>query len=804
MGCGNSKVEPGAGYKAQQFDAEIEATTEEYEVKEGEVFTALPKSNASNMEASSPKKKEASVKFSPSSPSTSKKGLTSSSSKSKKVKTSRTDTAPTSSTSQVSKESTKVSSASRHMQSRQENYAKFPIRLIDFDKFKDKARKEIPRYPECKDLVEVFNPESFDHMKSIVVYVSHCWIAGWDGKDEKKKAVLSLDHERNWRGRPHPDNKKNDKYKLICEGVESIWMSMAPTFHKCYLWLDYSCINQDSKSPGQEMEYLDLVMRISDFVMTPVVDIKYDKWKPPQVIGGAAGANWLEAYKAETFKGTRFSYLSRAWCRAEMLFASVVPFADHAGDERLQKFKGALQLNSAKGTRSHFVYGTMENKEGLSGRLLQQPVDAQSFMDTYDPLAGYLTVEKDRVKIGQLVRDIRAYLADDDDDDDDDGGGGGGGFDVQEEDVEIAEGDEGGEEGDGVAEEKTSDQTSSSKSRKKKVSSRMSVSGKGRFKLDGGGFFEGTLRDGQREGFGTASSNDGDSLFRGEYANDQKVSGYEKYPDGCVYEGSYEDNQHHGIGHMTMPNGDTYDGEWEANAMHGIGKYQYASGATSEGFWIDGKLNGKGVHHSKEGNVYEGQFENDRKHGFGEYRWKNGEVYRGEYRDNVRHGHGIYKFKNGDMYDGEWFQDKRTGMGILTYENGAAVYKGEFRDGDFDGAGELDFNGRRFEGTFSANRKHGYGSLKYKNGNIYLGSFVNDKREGDDCRLIYASDHCEYIGRFKDDAMHGLGLYKYANGDTYQGEFKAGKRHGRGKKTVAATGETITGLWSEDKFVKAA
>ena len=85
-----------------------------------------------------------------------------------------------------------------------------------------------------------------------------------------------------------------------------------------------------------------------------------------------------------------------------------------------------------------------------------------------------------------------------------------------------------------------------------------------------------------------------------------------------------------------------------------------------------------------------------------------------------------------------------------------------------------------------------------------MGSFVNDKREGDDCRLIYASDHCEYIGRFKDDAMHGLGLYKYANGDTYQGEFKAGKRHGRGKKTVAATGETITGLWSEDKFVKAA
>ena len=83
-----------------------------------------------------------------------------------------------------------------------------------------------------------------------------------------------------------------------------------------------------------------------------------------------------------------------------------------------------------------------------------------------------------------------------------------------------------------------------------------------------------------------------------------------------------------------------------------------------------------------------------------------------------------------------------------------------------------------------------------------MGSFVKDKREGSDCRLIYSSDHCEYIGGFKDDAIDGLGLYKYGNGDSYHGEFKSGRRHGRGKKTVAATGETVEGLWSEDKLVK--
>ena len=83
---------------------------------------------------------------------------------------------------------------------------------------------------------------------------------------------------------------------------------MAPTFHKCYLWIDYSCINQDAQSPSDEVKFLDLVVRVCDLVVTPVVDIKCENWKPPQIIGGAS-VNWLEEYKAETFKGTRFFVL---------------------------------------------------------------------------------------------------------------------------------------------------------------------------------------------------------------------------------------------------------------------------------------------------------------------------------------------------------------------------------------------------------------------------------------------------------------------------------------------------------------
>lgn len=788
MGCGNSKVEAtdsGAVYKTQQSSAQDEDVGEEKGVIQG--VSLSPKQSPSSIKKTSFdsfNKRDISVKESP----TKKSGRASADAKTVTAKAAvkvKSGEGALSSLSYTSKENTKVSSASKHMQARQENYARFPIRLIDFDKFK--GQREIPRYPECKDLVEAFDQESFDYLNAIVVYVSHCWIAGWDGKDTKGK-VLSQDHHRNWRGCPHPDNKKNDKYKLICEGVESLWMSMAPTFHKCYLWIDYSCISQDVEWPSDEVRYLDLVMRVCDFVITPVVDIMYKKWKPPEMIGGAS-TDWLFAYKAETFNGTPFSYTSRSWCRMEILLASAVPLADHMGEIRQQKFKGVLQLGCTNGVRSHFVYGTRENKAGLSGRVLK-PVEAGSFLETYDPLEGYLSVESDRKKIEQLICHIKPYFSNIT--------GSDSAATVGEEDVVVEDG-EVYEDEDGVAEEKTVSHAASSSSRKS-----MSTSGNGRFKLGNGSLFEGTLKGGRREGFGTLSSKSGDSLFRGEFSNDQKVSGYEKYPDGCVYEGSYVDNQQQGIGHMTMPNGDTYHGEWRAGAMQGVGKYQYASGAVSEGFWIEGKMSGKGKYRSKEGGEYRGHFENDRKHGLGEYRWTNGEVYRGEYRDDKRHGHGTYQFENGDVYDGEWSQDKRTGVGTFTYEGGTAVYKGEFVDGNFHGQGELDFNGRRYEGTFSEGLKHGYGSLKYKNGNIYVGSFVRDKREGSDCRLIYASDHCEYIGGFKDDAMHGLGLYKYSNGDIYRGEFKAGKRHGRGQKTVAATGEIVSGLWSEDKFVKVA
>ncbi len=155
-----------------------------------------------------------------------------------------------------------------------------PIRLIHWKDFA--AYGEIPRYPECNNkgindnsknssssissssssssnVPIVFNIHSyeecmlhqFDRNHSFIVFISHCWLAGWDGREHGhgigenwhdsqsqsqitnantntvKNKIISAEHAHNWRGFPHPDNISNDKHVLIVEGVKTLWDTMA-------------------------------------------------------------------------------------------------------------------------------------------------------------------------------------------------------------------------------------------------------------------------------------------------------------------------------------------------------------------------------------------------------------------------------------------------------------------------------------------------------------------------------------------------------------------------------------------------
>ncbi len=55
--------------------------------------------------------------------------------------------------------------------------------------------------------------------------------------------------------------------------------------------------------------------------------------------------------------------------------------------------------------------------------------------------------------------------------------------------------------------------------------------------------------------------------------------------DGSVYEGSLKENMLDGFGVYKWPDGRTYEGQWKANKMHGKGVYKWNQ---TEGMQYDG------------------------------------------------------------------------------------------------------------------------------------------------------------------------------------------------------------------------
>jgi hypothetical protein len=130
-----------------------------------------------------------------------------------------------------------------------------PVRLIPFDVFKRLG--QMPRCPENRDLLVKY--EDTVHDESLYIFMSHCWLRGWSGAP-------------GWDGRPHPDTSNHDKYKLMVAAVEKI-MNTLTTMSKCYIWLDFGCIDQDAAA-CDELKMLDKIVGVCDIILTNVHDLR--------------------------------------------------------------------------------------------------------------------------------------------------------------------------------------------------------------------------------------------------------------------------------------------------------------------------------------------------------------------------------------------------------------------------------------------------------------------------------------------------------------------------------------------------
>ena len=168
-----------------------------------------------------------------------------------------------------------------------------------------------------------------------------------------------------------------------------------------------------------------------------------------------------------------------------------------------------------------------------------------------------------------------------------------------------------------------------------------------------------------------------------------------------------------------------------------------------EGFWEFGNREGHGrCVFLKIGDVHEGEYVQNLRHGPGKYLWKDGRAFMGNYQHDERQGTGVFSYPNGDSYQGNFSEGQRSGYGTFTFRNGAWQYKGEWKEGVYEGKkGRLEWK---------VNHHH-----------------HNDG--GDDDEQIIMTH-------------------------VYIGDFAGGVFHGQGKESVEGRVER-EGIWNQGKFI---
>lgn len=292
----------------------------------------------------------------------------------------------------------------------------------------------------------------------------------------------------------------------------------------------------------------------------------------------------------------------------------------------------------------------------------------------------------------------------------------------------------------------------------------------------------------------------------------------------------------------------TYTGQWVDGVAQGQGSMTWTSGASYEGEWLAGMRTGQGTMYYDDDTVYVGEFKENKRDGQGRRTWSDGGYIDGEWKDNEANGH-VINYIGGDennpearVYEGEYVNGKREGTGTFTWPSGQK-YEGEWKEGKYNGQGTLTYSdGSVFVGTFVDGEKDGdavytradgtvveekwsngnmwlvdkeyttpggeagtytgffdlgnsvpmgFGTMKYANGQIYVGDWVDGDREGQG-RWTWP-DGGFYDGEWKNGKRHGQGTFTWANGSYYEGGWKDGKYNGQGKYVVVdEDGKTYT------------
>ena len=244
---------------------------------------------------------------------------------------------------------------------------------------------------------------------------------------------------------------------------------------------------------------------------------------------------------------------------------------------------------------------------------------------------------------------------------------------------------------------------------------------------------------------------------------------------------------------------------------HGEGEYEsvvysikkvgtFCHGIQQEGFIsIGNALTYSGSFHPVTGNF----------HGQGVLVDAAGTTYRGEFVDGLKSGAGLLEdLTSGTRYIGSFCNGVKSGIGTITRIDDADsqvenfVYSGEFADDVYHGEGIHQLEGYRYKGNFRNGLKHGLFSVESLTGkktSFFECEMVENQRVAGDGRIVY-EEQGEYCGWVNiRGGREGQGIMKYSNGDVYSGEWVNDERSGKGTM-IYQGGEQFSGEWKDDKI----
>lgn len=316
-------------------------------------------------------------------------------------------------------------------------------------------------------------------------------------------------------------------------------------------------------------------------------------------------------------------------------------------------------------------------------------------------------------------------------------------------------------------------------------------------RYDDGSFYFGEVNEqGQRHGKGKITW-DHNFWFDGKWSygqpvcgtlvdNDFKYEGQVSYDNGLVVIGN---------GTSYYPNGDIYVGYHNRLTPSCKGVYYYSNGNIDKGFFVDGQLS-SGRRILADGSIYKGYFYSNQKPFKldGILKKSDGSSYKGIFINYELEGQGVYYFhKKMIEYQGEWKNGKKHGFGTLYYRNGD-IYEGEWQNNLMHGKGSVKFIGGSLKGCWTNGKMEG--KFTYTN---YFKNVVSTDIYSDDKLVenvkevaydknrkneeIHFKDGSLYIGEVKNNKPNGVGiLYPNAQDKSiyYLGNFTNGKLNGEG------------------------